>query len=163
MLLILFAALSVQVMSSQGVPPQTPGVAANAQPAATMVAEPVAMALASFDTDGDGRTSRAEMEAGIRRSFGAIDVRGAGTLRYLDYADWALRWLGDRNALPSPFDVDANGDDAVSLPELQAWFGTTFARLDRNKDGYLTRAELLTIRASVGEGAGGLRGKRPGR
>jgi hypothetical protein len=156
MLLIFLAAVAIQTA-----PPQARGAAPPAQPPATMVVEPAAMALATFDADADGRTSRAEMDRGVRRSFEAIDGLRAGTLRYVDFAEWALRWLGDRNALPSPFDVDGNGDDAVSLPELQAWFETAFARLDRNKDGYLTRAELLTIRAQAGDG--GRRGKRPER
>jgi hypothetical protein len=163
MLLILAAVLSAQTAAAPGATPQAPGVAPAPQPHATMVVEPVAMALASFDGDGDGRTSRVEMNAGVRRSFEAVDTGRTGTLRYLDFAEWSLRWLGDRNALPSPYDVDGNGDDAVSLPELETWFGTAFARLDRNGDGYLARAELLTIRASVGEGMGGRRGKRPGR
>jgi len=157
MLLTMFAAVATQVAAAQvpgAVPPQPP---------ATMVVEPVAMALATFDADADGRTSRSEMEAGVRRSVGAIDVNGAGKLRYLDFAEWALRWLGDRNALPSPFEVDSNGDDAVSLSELQAWFATTFARLDRNHDGVLSRAELLTIRASFGRDPGGRNGQRRGR
>jgi hypothetical protein len=156
MLLILLAAVAAQAAAlSPGAPP--------AQPPATMLVEPVAMALASFDADRDSRTGRAEMEAGVRRSFEAMDAGRTGKLRYLDFAEWALRWLGDRNALPSPFDVDSNGDDAVSLAELQTWFAGTFARLDRNGDGYLTRAELLTIRASIRENPAARCGGRQGR
>lgn len=114
---------------------------------ATMVIEPVAMAIAAFDTDGDGRTSRAELTAGVAHSFAAFDTAHTGKLRYLDYAEWALRYLGDRNALPSPFDVDRDGDDAVSLDELQAAFAAAFDRYDRDHDGLVTRAELLTIRS----------------
>lgn len=129
------------------------------QPPTTMVVEPVAMAIAAFDADGDGRTSRAEMEAGVRRGFEAI----AGTapdIGYIGYSDWALRWLGDRNALPSPFEVDADANNRITLAELQAQFARTFDRLDKDHDGYLTRAELLTIRANVGEERG--RGRRGG-
>ena len=131
------------------------------QPPATMVVEPVAMLLATFDGDGDGRTTRAEMEAGARRGFAAFD-KGAGGLGYIAFADWAERWLGDRNALPSPFEVDADGDNKVTLAELIAQLARTFDRLDKNKDGALTRAELLTIRATTGDRGPG-RGKRGGR
>ena len=131
------------------------------QPPATMVVEPVAMLLATFDADGDGRTTRAELSAGARRTFDAIDAARSGKLGYIAFADWAERWLGDRNALPSPFEVDTDGDDRITLAELDAQLGRVFDRLDRNHDGVLSRPELLTIRASAGERGPG-RGRRGG-
>lgn len=131
------------------------------QPPATMVVEPAAMAIAAWDADGDGRTSRAELAAGVRRSFAAVGGSESAPLGYIGLADWAERWLGDRNALPSPFEVDANGDNKVSLAELDAAMARIFARLDRNTDGEVTRAEALTIRANVG--GAGERGRGKGR
>ena len=124
------------------------------QPPATFVVEPVGMAIAGFDSDGDGRTSRAELDAGVRRSFASVDTTRAGTLGYIAFADWAERWLGDRNALPSPFEVDGDGDNRITLAELQAAFARIFARLDVDKDGFVTRKELLTIRAMAGRTMG---------
>ena len=112
--------------------------------------------------DGDGRTTRAEMAAGVRRTFAAIDTGHTGKLGYIGYSDWAERWLGDRNALPSPYEVDSDGDNQITLAELTAQLGRTFDRLDRDKDGALTRAELLTIRASAGDRDSRGRGKRRG-
>ena len=129
------------------------------QPPATFVVEPVGMAIAAFDADGDGRTTRAELEAGVRRSFAAIDTASSGSMGFIQFADWAERWLGDRNALPSPFEVDADGDNRITLPELQAAFARLFARLDVDRDGSLSRKELLTIRAMAGRRMGP-RGKR---
>ncbi len=44
---------------------------------------------------------------------------------------------------------------AITLAELEAQFDTLFTRFDTNKDGALTRAELLTIKAmAVGERLG---------
>jgi hypothetical protein len=117
------------------------------QPPATLVVEPVAMAIAAFDADGDARVTRTELEAGVRRSFEAIDTARAGTLGYIAFADWAERYLGDRNALPSPFETDSDGDNRITLAELQAKMAETFVRLDRDKDSVVTRAECLTIRA----------------
>ena len=152
---MLFALLLQAVVPSPVIiPPTAPG-----QPPATFVVEPVGMALAGFDTDSDGRTTRAEMQAGVRRGFGAIDTGNSGSIGYIAFADWAERWLGDRNALPSPFEVDGNGDNRITLAELQAAFARVFARLDVDKDASLSRKELLTIRAMAGRTMGP-RGKR---
>lgn len=126
----------------------------NAQTPATMVVEPAAMAIAAWDTDGDGLTTRAEMEAGVRRSFETIDTAKTGRLRYIVFADWAERYLGDRNALPSPFEVDRNGDDQITLPELDTQFARLFGRLDRNGDAAISRAEALTIRTVAADAKG---------
>ncbi|RZL60701.1 MAG: EF-hand domain-containing protein [Sphingomonas sp.] len=138
----------------QAAVPALPVPAVPGQPPATFVVEPVGMAIAGFDADGDGRTSRAELDAGVRRSFAAIDTGKAGTIGYIAFADWAERWLGDRNALPSPFEVDSDGDNRITLAELQATFARIFARLDVDKDGVVTRKELLTIRAMAGRTMG---------
>ena len=124
------------------------------KPPATFVVAPVAMAMAGFDADGDARTTRAEMEAGVRRSFAAIDSGNSGSIGYIGFADWAERCLGDRNALPSPFEVDTDGDNRITPAELQAAFARVFARLDTNRDGSLSRKELLTIRAMAGREMG---------
>jgi hypothetical protein len=128
-----------------------------------LVVEPVAMMIATFDSDGDGRVTRDEMNKGVARSFAAIDTAHAGKLGYIGFADWAQKWLGDPNALPGPFETDADSDNQITLVELQAKFEQIFARLDKDKDGALTRAELLTIRAfPMGDGQRGKRGKRDG-
>lgn len=120
--------------------------------APSLVVEPVAMMIAAYDADGDGRVSRDEMHRGLAKSFAAIDTGKTGALGYIAFADWAERWLGDRTALPSPFETDADGDNKITLAELDAKFDQIFARLDKDKDGVLTRAELLTIRAVINPG-----------
>jgi hypothetical protein len=119
-----------------------------------MVVEPVAMMIATFDADGDGEVLRSEMELGVRHSFEAIDTRRAGALGYIQFADWAEKWLGDRNALPSPFDVDTDGDNRITLVELQAHFAKLFSRFDANRDGAISRAEALTIRTAPADAHG---------
>jgi hypothetical protein len=127
---------------------------ANAQTAATLMAEPAAMFVVACDADHDGRTTRAELDACIAASFAAMPTPQPGRLGYLAYADWQKRWLGDQGALPSPLEVDRSGDDAITLDELQAQFGRVFSRLDKDKDGAVTRAEALTIRATAFDGRG---------
>lgn len=167
---MIIAALLLQVASPT--PPPTPPVAGqedivvlspskpSAQTPATIVLEPVAAAIGAFDTDGDGLTTRAEMETGVQRSFEAIDTARTGKLRYLAFADWALRYLGDRNALPSPLDVDKDGDDQITPDELQAQFSRLYSRFDRDGQAGVSRAELLTFRTAP-VGANGPTTPRP--
>ena len=143
--------LPLMMMVMQGPPVSTPVVptVSGAQPPATIFAEPAAMLIAACDADADARVTRAELTACIARSYAAAEGASSGKIGYIAYADWSLKWLGDRNALPSPFEVDRDGDNAITLAELQARFAQFFARFDRDKDGILTRAELLTIRAAA--------------
>ncbi len=143
----LLALIAAAQQPATPVPPAPP-----AQPPATIVAEPVAMMIAACDSDGDARVTMAEMTACLKRSFQLSDPAGRGSMGYIAFADWAERWLGDRNALPSPFEVDGDADNQITLAELQRSFDRAFARFDRNRDGVLVRSELLTLDISRGIG-----------
>ena len=155
--LLLLATAPALAQQPEGAPPprdpRTP-------PQSTIMAEPMALFIAASDADGDARVTPAELGAAVARSFAASDATKAGSIGYIAFADWAERWLGDRNALPSPFDVDADQDNRITLAELQGAFAREFSRFDRNKDGAITRNELLTLtgglgRGGFGEGPGG--------
>ena len=90
----------------------------NSQTPATLVVEPAAMLIVSCDADADGRTTRAELEACLRREFDAIDTAHRGQIGYIDYGRWQTMWLGDQGALPSPFEVDRNSDDMVGYVQV---------------------------------------------
>ncbi len=138
----LLLALAAQTVSPPALlPPRQPG--------ATIVVEPAAMFIAACDTNGDGRTTRAELDACVARTFADADPQHAGSIGYIGYSDWAEKWLGDRNALPSPYQADADNDNRITLAELQAAFQALFDRFDLNKDGAVTRAELVTIRSAA--------------
>lgn len=122
--------------------PETPQPQSDAQRSASIVAEPVALMIAAFDADGDARVTRAEFDAGVAHVF----QPAGGSMGYLDFGDWAKRWLGDANALPSPFELDRNGDNRITREEFAIRFDLYFAHFDANKDGVLDRSELLTIR-----------------
>ena len=122
-------------------------------PNATIAAEPVALFIAACDGNADALVVASELTACVTRSFTSVDRSGAGVIGYIQFADWAERWLGDRNALPSPFETDGDGDNRLTLDEVLAQFGKTFTRFDRDKDGTLKRSELLTL--DSGRGLGG--------
>jgi hypothetical protein len=124
-----------------------------------LLAEPVAMMIAAFDRDGDARVTRTEFDAGLRASFDSIDVEHKGSLGYIAFGDWSLKWLGDREALPSPFEVDKDGDNRISFAELADRFALYFERFDKNHDGVIDRSELLTFRPPTTGGPGG---RQPG-
>ena len=108
-------------------------------------AEPIGLAIASFDSDRDGRTARAELNDALLRSFAAADRDGDDRLGYIEYSGWATTWLGSATALPGPYAIDTDGDDRISREELLAEFGRHFVRLDRDSDGAISHGELLTV------------------
>lgn len=145
--------LLAMMMLAQVAPPaeQAPG---DRPAAATVMVEPVGMMLAGFDRDGDGRTTTAEIDTGLAGGFAAI-AGDAPDIGYIDFADWAERWLGNRAALPGPFEVDRDGNGRITLAELRTRMAGIVGRLDRDADGVLVRAELLTLRgAGMGSGQG---------
>lgn len=122
---------------------------ASRPPPPTLVAEPVALFIAGCDANGDGVTTHDELARCVARTFATVDTGHKGTIGYLQYGDWETTWLGSATALPTPFEVDADGDNRITLAELQARFDAIFARLDKARDGKLSRAELLTVRSGL--------------
>lgn len=149
-------------LALQAAVPAAPPPAARPQPPATILVEPAAAFLAACDTDADALTTRAERDACVPRAFATAEGAGSGKIGYIAYADWARRWLGDANALPSPYEVDADGDNRITAAELTRRFAALFDRYDVNKDGALTRAELVTVRARP-PGQEGERERKPDR
>lgn len=138
-----------------GAPPPEAARDPRSPPVSTIMAEPVALLIAASDGDGDARVTPAELDAGLARSFAATAGSASATMGYIQFADWAERWLGDRNALPSPFDVDTDQDNRITLAELRGEFARLFARFDKNKDGAIARSELLTLGGGFGPPRGG--------
>ena len=155
---MLILALLLQAAAPADITVRAP-LPATPQTPATILVEPVAMLIATFDADGDGLVDRTEVANGVDQSFQASDPGKTGRMRYLAYSDWALRWLGDRAALPSPYEVDRDADDTVTLDELQDHFSRLFARYDKDGDRQVSRAELLTFRTRPVDERGPVGGK----
>jgi hypothetical protein len=143
------AALLAFPATAQQAPPAsgagTPG--SRPQPFATIVFEPAAMMIAACDANADASVTRAELHACLARSFATVAL-AKPDIGYIDYSDWAKTWLGDANVVPSPYSVDADNDDRITLAELKTEFDRFFDRFDTDKSGAVTRAELLTLRTA---------------
>lgn len=137
---MLLLAFALQAVSAAPPPPRP-------QPPATILVEPAAAFLAACDANADALTTRAERDACVAHAFATADGAASGKIGYIAYGDWARRWLGDANALPSPYEVDADGDNRITQAELTRRFTALFDRYDLDKSGTLTRAELVTVRA----------------
>lgn len=132
----LFLAIALQKPPAPqpGAPPPRPNI----------VAEPAALMIAAFDADTDAEVSRAEFDAGVRKSFADAAADGEA-MSLIEFSSWSRRWLGNQGALPGQFDFDSDGDDRISWAEYAAEFGRRFAKLDVDKDDALSRAELMTV------------------
>jgi hypothetical protein len=122
-------------------------------PPPTIIATPLALAIAGFDSNGDMVVTKAEFDAGVARSFVAADKDRDGRISLLELAEWSEAALGNRGALPGQFDFDRDGDDSISREEFVGLFNRRFQELDTNKDGMLQRSELVTF-ASTQPGRG---------
>jgi len=91
--------------------------------------------------DKDGRLTRAQLEAGLRKDFDAADLNHDGVLEQDEVrAVNQQRWKEDQSAI-SPLQ-DWNGDGVVDFDEFAGTARALFAEYDQNHDGVLTPQEL---------------------
>jgi len=149
--LLLVAGLPAMGQSQPARPPAPAGGGGQLDPCLAAAgaigrsATPMALLIVGFDADGDARVSQAELAAGIADQFRRADTDGDGQLGLIELATWSRTWLGSDNVKPGRFDFDRNADDRISAEEFQAELTRHFGVLDSDRDGVVTRAELLSI------------------
>ena len=91
----------------------------------------------NLDQNKDGRVTRAEMLAGATERFDKADANKDGSVSS-DERKAAFQKFGEQRFA----EQDKNKDGALSADELPPHFAKRSEKLDTNKDGKLTRAEL---------------------
>lgn len=119
-------------------------------------------AFAAIDTNKDGFTDRAEIEAAENRAitarknnilkqreetFRRLDKNKDGMLSLLEFnAEAAAQQLPKANATPRLTRLDTNKDGKISAAENRAPATARFNQLDANKDNILSAEEMRSGR-----------------
>ena len=122
-----------------------PGLAAVAQEADAPRGHSKAEFLRKYDTDLDGKVSRAEYEIARSAQFTDIDADGDGTLAEIEYvAEYAarldeelaaMRKRGIEQAKVRFGVMDADKSGQMTVEEFHAIGAKTFGALDTDNDG----------------------------
>ncbi len=122
--------------------------------------KPVGLLFASMDTNADMIISAEELTLGTKAQWSKFDRNPSAAY----FTEWSQKSLGSTDAFPTflSFDGDLNG--VVTEIEFSDRLRQEFANMDKNKDGQVTRSEMLvTFEAPRGRQRGGEQTGRGGR
>lgn len=125
------------------------------------VARPVALLFTGMDLDQNHVVDPAELSSGIAQEWASLPRSSHEMVSSIAMSEWAAHALGNAEALPNPIAFDVNMDGQVSQEEFETRLREEFARLDRDHDGRLTRAEMLSDLPSRSDSRGGMPGGQP--
>ncbi len=114
------------------------------------------MSFETFDTDGDGQITQAEVDAHRQARFAEVDTDGDNQVSRDEFLSHSARQAGDRAG--RMFDrLDADGDGLLSrdLAEQRAPGRDIVTRLDTDGDGAVSEAEFEEMRDRMAERRGG--------
>lgn len=121
-----------------------------------------AMLFVQFDTDGDYAASRAEVEAGARAEWTRASG-GADKLTPIQFDLWSARVLGGPNLGPYRLAFDSNVNNEITAAEFSAALLAKFEFWDKDKDGRVTRAEMIERLPDIRRPGEGVRPDMPPR
>jgi Ca2+-binding EF-hand superfamily protein len=160
-LVALFSAAAAPALA-QSAPGARPAAAAQQSISRAVYMQRVDAAFVSLDTNKDGFTDKAEMEASQTRAlaqrktqmlrqreaaFRRLDANKDGSLSLAEFNSAAAAApLPKPNIAPTLARFDTNKDGKVSLTENRAPALAAFDRADTNKDGTLSAAERSRVK-----------------
>ena len=110
--------------------------------------EPSALLLISADANRDAFISKSEYEQVFPLYFKEADQDANGSLRPIEYGNWAELRMGKRDALPTFRSMDVNLDGIVASHEFSMSLEGLFNKFDKNSDGQVSRDELVNYLGS---------------
>lgn len=118
-----------------------------------------------FDANQDYRTSRAEADAGARAEWTRA-ADGADKMTPIQFDTWAAKALGGPNLGPYRLAFDSNVNNEITATEFLNAVLAKFDFWDKDKDGVVTRQEMIERlpemrRGPEGGGPGGEGGGPP--
>ncbi|WP_018997195.1 EF-hand domain-containing protein [Hirschia maritima] len=126
------------------------------------VAQPLALLFASMDKSGDNQTSISELNTYTDAQWNTLNLKNDSGLRSFAYQKWATENLGHSDAMPSfiGFDTDLSG--YITKLEFETCLRRNFDLLDKDKNGLISRTELLVKMPSMRDRGGQERKGRSG-
>lgn len=101
-----------------------------------------ALLFVQFDADGDYATSRAEAETGARAEWGRVSG-GSDKLTPIQFDTWSAKVLGGPNLGPYRLAFDSNVNNEITATEFTSAVLAKFEFWDKDKDGRVTRGEMV--------------------
>mgnify|MGYP005845394363 CR=1 FL=1 len=102
-----------------------------------------------LDADGDGKVTRAEIDAARAADLATYDANRDGVLSVEEFAELHAARTRDRMVRHFQF-LDADGDGKVTEAEMEAPAARMLRRLDADGDGAVTREEVAEARRGMG-------------
>lgn len=100
---------------------------------------PVGLYFVGHDENDDGVTSRAELDAGIKKDWAKFDRNPSAT----QFQSWTTKVFGSSSAMPTFLSFDSNMNGVITESEFETRLVGEFNRLDKNGDGKIERSELI--------------------
>lgn len=130
---------------------------------------PEGLVFLEFDADHDRVVTTAELRAGLETDWTQAS-KGAASIGHIDLRAWLVSVLGSDEFDFGPVGFDTNLDSVITKAEFISALTQRFNGLDLDKNGAVSRAELVRRVESLGRGrpapgggppGGGEGGRRP--